>query len=186
MPRFLKESFAALGFPLVALAFAVAPCRAQTVIPPDTTPAADTTQPAQPGGVAPAPAAVLADSNARGPTPTVVARPPTDTVLAAGCAAGGSAAEYLLLVVFHPETEPRDMVALARSVGGTLAGSDAQGAYYLRVPPASRGGLSAVADRVILHDAVQSVGPAECPPAAPAPEATPPQAATPADTGAAP
>jgi hypothetical protein len=70
----------------------------------------------------------------------------------------------LLVVLFVATAAESDRIALAKAVGGVLAGpADAvrAGAYYLRVP---NGDLDpTVADRVIRHPAVQEVGPAPCP-----------------------
>jgi hypothetical protein len=108
------------------------------------TPAPATSQPA-----APAPA----------PSP-----PPMDSVLATACAGGGGLAANLLVVLFTPTAADSDRIALAKAVGGTLAGpADAvrAGAYYLLIPNADLD--PAVADRVIRYPTVQEVGPVSCP-----------------------
>lgn len=95
------------------------------------------------------------------------AAPPviSDSVLAAACAQGGSLAANLLVVLFTPTAADSDRVALAKAVGGTLAGpADAvrAGGYYLQLPNADLD--PTVADRVIRYPTVQEVGPVSCPP----------------------
>jgi hypothetical protein len=85
-------------------------------------------------------------------------------VLAAACADGGGLAANLLVVLFVVTAADSDRAALAKAVGGTLAGpADAvrAGAYYLRMPNADLD--PTVADRVIRYPAVQEVGPVSCP-----------------------
>ena len=63
-----------------------------------------------------------------------------------------------------PTAGDSDRVALAKAVGGTLAGpADAvrAGGYYLQVPNADLD--PTVADRVIRYPTVQEVGPVSCP-----------------------
>jgi len=89
---------------------------------------------------------------------------PTDNVLAAACADGGGLAANLLVVLFAPTAADSDRVALAKAVGGKLAGpADAirAGGYYLQIPNADLD--PTVADRVIQHATVQEVGPVSCP-----------------------
>lgn len=176
MPRFLIECLTGVAGGLLALALDSAGCLAQTVIPPDTAQSAPRDTVAGP----------RTDTTARTALPSPpVAPEPVDSVLAAACAGGGSTAENLLLVQFSTGTEPKVVQALAREVGGTLPGTDGLGTYYLQVAAGSPAGLNALADRVILHPAVLSVGAVDCPPspeaAAPA-SAAPPTA--PADTSA--
>ncbi len=86
-----------------------------------------------------------------------------DSVLAAACADGGLAAN-LLVVLFTPTAADSDRVALAKAVGGRLAGpADAvrAGGYYLLIPNADLD--PTVADRVIRYPTVQEVGPVSCP-----------------------
>ncbi len=86
-----------------------------------------------------------------------------DSVLAAACAGGGLAAN-LLVVLFTPTAADSDRVALAKAVGGRLAGpADAvrAGGYYLLIPNADLD--PTVADRVIRYSTVQEVGPVSCP-----------------------
>jgi hypothetical protein len=67
------------------------------------------------------------------------------------------------VVLFTATATEADRSALAKDVGGTLAGpADAvrPGAYYLRVPNADLD--PTVADRVIRFPTVQEVGPAPC------------------------
>ena len=187
MPRFLMGRVAAVAVPIVALVLTAAPCGAQVVYPPDTARAApgDTTPVPTPApGPAPATAVVA-------PLQPVAPPPAVDEVLAAACAGGSGLAEDLLLVMFRAVTDSAGQAAVARSVGGTLAGLNDQGAYYIKTPPDAAVGLNALADRLIQHEAVEMVGPAECPPApvqpaaAPAPVVAPaPPPAAPADTGA--
>ena len=98
--------------------------------------------------------------------PAAAAAPPAtgDSVLAEACAQGGSLAANLLVVLFTPGASDSDRTALAKAVGGTLAGpADAvrAGGYYLRVP---NGDLDpTVADRVIRYPTVAEVGPVSCP-----------------------
>jgi hypothetical protein len=109
---------------------------------------------------------VTPDSARRATPPTAAPPPsaPSDSVLAAACAQGGSLAANLLVVLFTPTASDSDRVALAKAVGGTLAGpADAvrAGGYYLQVP---NGDLDpTVADRVIRYPTVQEVGPVSCP-----------------------
>jgi len=89
---------------------------------------------------------------------------PTDSVLAAACAQGGGLAANLLVVLFTPTASDSERVALAKAVGGTLAGpADAvrAGGYYLQIPNADLD--PTVADRVIRYPVVQEVGPVSCP-----------------------
>ena len=102
-----------------------------------------------------------ATSQAPAPAPSP---PPMDSVLAAACAGGGGLAANLLVVLFTPTAAESDRVALAKVVGGTLAGpADAvrAGAYYLLIPNADLD--PTVADRVIRYPTVQEVGPVSCP-----------------------
>lgn len=87
-----------------------------------------------------------------------------DSVLAAACADGGGLAANLLVVLFVATASESDQLALAKAVGGKLAGpADAirAGGYYLRVPNADLD--PTVADRVIQYPTVQEVGPVSCP-----------------------
>lgn len=179
-----RIGLAGLGLPAALIALAAIPCSAQTVIPPDTTLAArdttlaarDTTLAARDTTVPVKPDTSARPAPAPAPVPAPVAAP-TDEVLAVACAAGGGVADDLLLVVFRAGTTPARQQATARAVGGTLAGTNAQGAYYLKASSAAVGGMNALADLVIRQESVATVGPAECPPAAPPP-------AAPADSGA--
>ena len=75
-----------------------------------------------------------------------------DSVLAAACADGGGLAANLLVVLFVATASESDQLALAKAVGGKLAGpADAirAGGYYLRVPNADLD--PTVADRVIQY-----------------------------------
>ena len=100
--------------------------------------------------------------------PAAPAAPPPspaamDSVLAAACAGGGLAVN-LLVVLFIPTAADSDRVALAKAVGGRLAGpADAvrAGGYYLLIPNADLD--PTVADRVIRYPTVQEVGPVSCP-----------------------
>jgi hypothetical protein len=167
------------------------PAGAQTVVPRDTTrrppgdtaraagdsasgragdslrtTAGDTTRPAHPdpAGGADTPRRSTAEST-REAAPSAAAASPGagDSVLAAACAQGGSLAANLLVVLFTPVASDSDRTALAKAVGGTLAGpADAvrAGGVYLRVP---NGDLDpTVADRVIRYPSVAEVGPASC------------------------
>lgn len=85
-------------------------------------------------------------------------------MLAAACADGGGLAANLLVVLFAPTAADSDRVALAKAVGGKLAGpADAirAGGYYLQIPNADLD--PAVADRVIGYATVKEVGPVSCP-----------------------
>lgn len=181
MPRFMMGRVAALAVPIVAFVLTAVPCRAQVVIPPDTAQTA-------PGDTAATPARAP-ETAVAAPLQPVAPPPPVDEVLAAACAGGGGLAEDLLLVMFRLGTVPDSQAAAARLVGGTLAGLNDQGAYYIKTPPDAPVGLNALADRLIQHEAVEMVGPAECPPAPVQPAAAPapviaPAPAPPADTGA--
>ena len=110
---------------------------------------------------APAPAAPPSQAAPAAPPPS---QAPADSVLAAACADGGGLAANLLVVLFVATAADSDRVALAKAVGGTLAGpADAvrAGAYYLQVPNADLD--PTVADRVIRYPTVQEVGPVSCP-----------------------
>jgi len=160
---------------------------AQTVVPGPTRPRADstragsdttrptpsdTTRPAAPDSAArgssdsvraPAPAAQSSPAApaAAAPAPSPA---PMDSVLAAACADGGGLAANLLAVLFVATAADSDRVALAKAVGGKLAGpADAvrAGAYYLQIPNADLD--PTVADRVIRYPTVQEVGPVSCP-----------------------
>ena len=184
MSRFVKGWRAAPGIFTLALAVATTPLAAQVVIPPDTAVAArgDSTPVAgsdtAPAG-APAPSAAAPGQAApAAPAPQaqpMVASEPVDSALAAACAAGGGVAEGLLVVGFRAGTTPEAAAAVAKAVGARLAGPASSGGFYLELP--SGAGLNAFADRVILQDRVEAVGPPECPP----PPAAPPPA-TPPDT----
>ena len=129
--------------------------------------ASDTTRLARPdsAGRAASPLRSSGDST-RDAAPSAAAAPPGagDSVLAAACAQGGSLAANLLVVLFTPVASDSDRTALAKAVGGTLAGpADAvrAGGVYLRVP---NGDLDpTVADRVIRYPSVAEVGPVSCP-----------------------
>ena len=102
------------------------------------------------------------------PAPAAPAAPPPspaamDSVLAAACAGGGLAAN-LLVVLFTPTAADSDRLALAKAVGGRLAGpaeAVRAGGYYLLIPNADLD--PTVADRVIRYPTVQEVGPVSCP-----------------------
>jgi hypothetical protein len=130
--------------------------------PSDTTRAVDSTARGAGDSVrVPAPAAPTAPATAAGPSPSPA---PMDSVLAAACADGGGLAANLLVIVFAPTAADSDRVALAKAVGGRLAGpADAvrAGGYYLQVPNADLD--PTVADRVIRYPTVQEVGPVSCP-----------------------
>jgi hypothetical protein len=172
MSPFQRIGLAGLGLPAALIALAAVPCGAQTVIPPDTTVAPrDTTVAAtQDTSARPAPASGPAPAPAPAPPPVAA---PTDEVLAAACAAGGGVADDLLLVVFRPGTTPAGQQAVARAAGGTLAGTNSEGAYYLKASGAAVGGVNALADLVIRQEAVATVGRAECPPTVSPPPAAP-------------
>ena len=165
------------------------PLSAQTVVPsPARTrsdsaraAAADTTRPARPDSAG-TDSAVRARPDSAGrasvdsvrptaptsppPAPAAPSPPPTptDSVLAAACADGGGLAANLLVVLFAPTAADSDRVALAKAVGGKLAGpADAirDGGYYLQIPNADLD--PTVADRVIQYATVQEVGPVSCP-----------------------
>jgi hypothetical protein len=174
MPRFLIDCLTGVAGCLFVLALASADCLAQTVIPPDTAPTALRDTVARPP----------ADTTARAaPQSPAVAPEPVDSVRAAACIGGGSIAENLLLVQFSLGTEPKVVEALAREVGGTLPGTDGLGTYYLQVAAGTPAGLNALADRVIQHPAVLSVGAVDCPPPATLPAAAA-MPTSPADTSA--
>jgi hypothetical protein len=101
-------------------------------------------------------------------------------VLAAACAAGGGFPEGLLVVKFRLDLDGAARAAVAKAVGGKLAGPAGGAAEleYLKVPASS--GLNATADRVILQNGVESVGPPECPSPQPAPAPVSPPATAPA------
>jgi hypothetical protein len=188
--RLACRSISRIG-PLCCLLLLPALARAQTVVPRDTTRRAadsarapgDTTSRRPADSLRPAPGdsarAPRPDSAGRGPggaarptadtvQPAPAAAAPAaigDSVLAAACAEGGSLAANLLVVLFAPTATESDRAALAKAVGGTLAGpADAvrAGGYYLHVP---NGDLDpTVADRVIRYPTVAEVGPVGCPP----------------------
>lgn len=171
-------------------ALAAGPLSAQTVVPSparartdSTRAAADSSRPAAADTTRATPYdSVRRDSigrpvgdSARAPAsqaspaaPAAPAAPPPspaamDSVLAAACAGGGLAAN-LLVVLFTPTAADSDRVALAKAVGGRLAGpADAvrAGGYYLLIPNADLD--PTVADRVIRYPTVQEVGPVSCP-----------------------
>jgi hypothetical protein len=178
---------------LILAGVSTLPAAAQTVVPRDTTrrPTSDTARAAADSGSRAAGDTVrraqgdsarpgTADSLARASSDTArkpaadtieraapAAEPPaasTDSVLAAACAQGGGLAANLLVVLFTATASDSQRVALAKAVGGTLAGpADAvrAGATYLQVP---NGDLDpTVADRVIRYPMVQEVGPVSCP-----------------------
>jgi hypothetical protein len=68
------------------------------------------------------------------------------------------------MVRFQPSTTASEREAVAREVGGTLAGTSeytAPGSWYLRVPGSA--GERSVADRLILLSPVLEVGTTRCP-----------------------
>lgn len=172
---------------LVLAALAAGPLSAQTVVPSparartdSTRAAADSFRPAAAdttratpydsvrrdsigrpvGDSARHPAGQASQAAPAAPPPSPAAM---DSVLAAACAGGGLAAN-LLVVLFTPTTADSDRVALAKAVGGRLAGpADAvrAGGYYLLIPNADLD--PTVADRVIRYPTVQEVGPVSCP-----------------------
>ena len=100
------------------------------------------------------------------PAPDAPAAAPvsSDSILVAARAPGGSIPANLLVVLFTPTATDSDRVALAKAVGGKLAGpADAvrAGGYYLQLPNADLD--PTVADRVIRYSTVQEVGPVSCP-----------------------
>ena len=102
---------------------------------------------------------IQGDSSCRQPSPAAM-----DSVLAAACAGGGGLAANLLVVLFTPTAADSDRVALAKAVGGKLAGpaeAVRAGGYYLLIPNADLD--PTVADRVIRYPTVQEVGPVSCP-----------------------
>jgi hypothetical protein len=119
---------------------------------------------------------------ATGPAASLAAQQPSDSILAAACAGGGSVADGILLVVFDGSVEPERRSAVAREVGGRAVGVAAEGGTYVALSPA--GGLSpdAAADRLIRLEGVLSVGEAACPP--PPPPPAPADTVAPGDTTA--
>jgi hypothetical protein len=128
--------------------------------------------------------------------PLVVNVAPPDTILIAACAGAppGSMAEGILAVAFRSGSTDREKAAVAKLVGGVLAGPAAgPGEEYVRLT-AGAPSATVAADRLILQDAVTRVSPAPCPPPAapaaapssPAPGPTPAPALPPAgrDTAA--
>ena len=94
--------------------------------------------------------------------PTALAR--ATRSLSAACAGGGGLAANLLVVLFTPTAADSERVALAKAVGGKLAGpaeAVRAGGYYLLIPNADLD--PTVADRVIRYPTVQEVGPVSCP-----------------------
>jgi hypothetical protein len=138
-------------------------------VPPDTERSAGDTARAQ----SPAPSG-----------PLVVNVAPPDTILIAACAGAppGSMAEGILAVAFRSGSTDREKAAVAKLVGGVLAGPAAgPGEEYVRLT-AGAPSATVAADRLILQDAVTRVSPAPCPP--PAAPAAAPSSPAPAPTPA--
>ena len=92
---------------------------------------------------------------------------PTDSILSAACAGGGTVARDLLVIVFAPGASDGERTAAAESVKGKLLGpvsSSEPGAYYLRVPGSGEFGLRAASDELIQLAQVRQVGSRACPP----------------------
>jgi hypothetical protein len=87
-----------------------------------------------------------------------------DSALGAACEESAGGLSDLLMVRFQPSTTASEREAVAREVGGTLAGTSeytAPGSWYLRVPGSA--GERSVADRLILLSPVLEVGTTRCP-----------------------
>jgi hypothetical protein len=133
--------------------------------PGDTLARADTLAPGAPGDTTSRPRS----DTAPGATPAPPPPPPepVDSVLGAACAESGGGLPDLLTVKFHPATTASEREAVAREIGGTLAGPSehgAPGAWYIQAPGAA---APSTADRLIVLAPVLEVGNTRCPPQAP-------------------
>jgi hypothetical protein len=157
---------------------AARPCRAQTVIPPDTAPAPRPAAPASaepraggmrsPGDTTPRGASNAATGTppaAPGPPPPPP--PPVSTLPKGVCTdpAGGTSTD-VLYVTFRARSKPAEREAALKPVHGTIVAPDPDddASAYVRVP--SDGNefvLRAIADRLIRVPVIKEVGPVQCP-----------------------
>ena len=155
----------------------VRPCRAQTVIPPDTVPPAP-----REGGARGWPdtaARARGDSGARATRPDSAPRPAPVAAPAAplpsphpqgictdDVSAGGGEAPDLLVVTFLRRSKPADRAAALKMVEGTMVATDPSdpATWYVRVQSGGNEfALRAIADRLIRARSVSEVGPVQCP-----------------------
>ena len=165
------------------------PCRAQTVIPPDTAPAPGPSAPAATGpradgmrspgdttpsrasnaGTAAAPAAPAPPPAPAAPAPPPAPPPPPVSTLPKGVCtdpAGGVSAD-VLYVTFRARSKPAEREAALKPLHGTIVAPDPDddASAYVRVPSdGNEFALRAIADRLIRAPAVKEVGPVQCPP----------------------
>ena len=156
------------------------PCRAQTVIPPDTAPAPSPAAPASAGPRAdgmrsPADSTTSRGANAGGnaapaaPAPPVAPAPPppVSTLPKGVCTdpAGGVSTD-VLYVTFRARSKPTEREAALKPVHGTIVAPDPDddASAYVRVPSdGNEFALRAIADRLIRVPVVKEVGPVQCP-----------------------
>src|SRR5512146_1718118 len=163
------------------------PCRAQTVIPPDTARAPGPSAPAStgaradgtrspgdttpsrannPGGAA-APAAPAPAPAPAAPAPPPPPPPPVSTVPKGVCTgpAGGVSTD-VLYVTFRARSKPAEREAALKPLHGTIVAPDPDddASAYVRVPSdGNEFALRAIADRLIRAPAVKEVRPVQCP-----------------------
>jgi hypothetical protein len=169
-----------------------APCRAQTVIPPDTTPSPSAPASPRPGtqsvrgpgdtagartaspGAAAAPAAAAAPGVPGAPAPAPPPPPPPPPppapvpALPRGVCtdpAGGPSTD-VLYVTFRARSRPAEREAALKPLHGTIVAPDPDdpASAYVRVPSdGNEFALRAIADRLIRVPVVKEVGPVPCP-----------------------
>jgi hypothetical protein len=98
------------------------------------------------------------------PAQAAAPTPPVDSALKAACqgAQAGTRAPGLLLVTFSDSLTGKQRLAVARSVGGTLAGAAATGGNYVQVP-ADPAAARMAADSLIRTLGVLQVTERSCP-----------------------
>jgi hypothetical protein len=165
------------------------PCRAQTVIPPDTAPAPSPSAPASAGpradrarspgdtaprgasnaagGGAPGAPAPAAPAAAPAPPPPPPPPPPVSTLPKGVCTdpAGGTSTD-VLYVTFRARSKPAERDAALKPLHGTIVAPDPDddASAYVRVPSdGNEFALRAIADRLIRAPVVKEVGPVQCP-----------------------
>ncbi len=158
------------------------PCRAQTVIPPDTAPAPGPSTPAStgpradgmrsPGDTTPSRASNAGGAAAPAPAPPAPPPPPpppppVSTLPKGVCTdpAGGVSTD-VLYVTFRARSKPAEREAALKPLHGTIVAPDPDddASAYVRVPSdGNEFALRAIADRLIGAPVVKEVGAVQCP-----------------------
>ena len=166
------------------------PCRAQTVIPPDTAPAPGPSGPASTGpradgmrspgdttpsrassaggAAAPAPAAPAPAPAPAAPAPPPAPPPPPVSTLPKGVCTDpvGGVSTDVLYVTFRARSKPAEREAALKPLHGTIVAPDPDddASAYVRLPSdGNEFALRAIADRLIRAPVVKEVGPVQCP-----------------------